>query len=243
MTLQSSGEIKFSQIRSEFGASGEVKASQFYRNGSAGVDSTRTVTIHGAFDATNSSPTGGVTASVSTNNGGTSFCSSSGNCVRYISFGDNYNGIVVDFNSNTSYGSINTNIGSVHARGPAWDSGDSSNSNIYNAPFKSSGQNIAITWRGGGVSQGSGTGRAQANANTYNISFTNSNGYTVNLNGNSTGGSRSLGSGSSATVQSSGGGSSYRIAANANTTTTNINQGVPTSGQLKFSHFYGAENA
>ena len=243
MTLQSSGEIKFSQIRAEFGASGEVKASQFYRNGSAGVDSTRTVTIHGAFDATNSSPTGGITASVSTNNGGTSFCSSSGNCVRYISFGDNYSGIVVDFNSNTSYGSINTNIGSVHARGPAWDSGDSGNSNIYNAPFKSAGQNIAITWRGGGVSQGSGTGRAQANANTYNISFTNSNGYTVNLNGNSTGGSRSLGAGSSAQVQSNGGSSSYRIAANANTTTTNINQGVPTSGQLKFSHFYGAENA
>ena len=65
------------------------------------------------------------------------------------------------------------------------------NSNIYNG-FKSAGQNIAITWRGGGVSQGW-QGRAQANPNTYNISFTNSNGYTVNLNGNSTGGSRSLG--------------------------------------------------
>ena len=36
--------------------------------------------------------------------------------VRNITFGDNYSGIVVDFNSNTSFGSVNTNIGSVLTR-------------------------------------------------------------------------------------------------------------------------------
>ena len=34
MALQSSGSISFSQIRSEFGASGAVSLSQFYRGGS-----------------------------------------------------------------------------------------------------------------------------------------------------------------------------------------------------------------